>query len=50
MGMGMVQSPKFPDPISKSFVNAKAQRRQYECVASDAGKAHGWFRNGVGAA
>ncbi|KAB7632103.1 hypothetical protein ET532_001540 [Verminephrobacter sp. Larva24] len=27
--------------ISKSFVNAKAERRQYRCTASDADKVHG---------
>ncbi|MCW8184361.1 hypothetical protein D8B34_13835 [Verminephrobacter eiseniae] len=33
--------------ISKSFGNAKAERRQYRCTASDADKGHGWFRNGI---
>src|SRR6218665_2036861 len=36
------------DFISKSFVHAK--RRQYECMASDAGKLHGRYRNGMGTA
>src|SRR6218665_2427504 len=33
--------------IPESFVNAKAQRRQYRCTASDADTVHGCFRNGT---
>src|SRR6218665_3927240 len=36
------------DFISKSVVHAK--RRQYECMASDAGNLHGRYRNGMGTA
>ena len=40
-------APPWPDAISTSFVNAKAERRQYQCTASDVGKVHGCFRNGM---
>lgn len=33
--------------IAKSFVNAKAKSRQYKCTASEAGKVHGGFGNGM---
>ncbi|WP_265286533.1 hypothetical protein [Verminephrobacter eiseniae] len=40
-------SKSLTDSSSKSFVNAKAERRQYECTASDAGKVHGCFGSGM---
>src|SRR6218665_2629004 len=33
--------------IPESFVNAKAQPRQYRCTASDADTVHGCFKNGT---
>src|SRR6218665_513300 len=33
--------------ISKSFVNAKAKRRRYECTASEADEVHGSLGKGI---
>ncbi|KAB7609568.1 hypothetical protein D8B34_02970 [Verminephrobacter eiseniae] len=41
------RAPGGTHSIAESFVNAKAERRQYGCTASEADIVHGWCRNGI---